>query len=734
MARGDKAGGARREPHLDGSFSPVLRAEKRTGSKTQKSKGAKSRTRRPTGKGRSVIGRLFYWSAVLGLWGLIALAGVLAWHAAQLPHIDSLSVPKRPPNIAILASDGSLIANRGETGGRSVAFRELPPYLPQAFIAIEDRRFYTHWGIDPVGIARALVRNITARGVAQGGSTLTQQLAKNLFLTQERTASRKIQEAILALWLERTYSKDQILELYLNRVYFGSGAYGVEAAAQRYFRKPAKAVSVGEASILAGLVQAPSRLAPNRNPKAAQERAALVLAAMADQGFLNDRQASIALTQPIDVPQNQGVAGSHYAADHVVDVLEDFIGNIENDITVVTSLESPLQSAAEKAITEELDQKGAKFSVSQGALVALRPDGAIAAMIGGRDYGASQFNRAVAAKRQPGSAFKPFVYLAALEAGLTPDTLREDAPISLRGWSPENYSREYRGRVTLREALATSLNTVAVRLGQEVGPRNVVRMAQRLGIFSPLQAMPSLALGTSEVTPLELTAAYVPFANGGTGIVPYVIREVRSSEGKVLYRRKSTDLGSVIDRNTVAMMNAMLRETLLTGTARKAEMPGWDAAGKTGTSQDFRDAWFVGYTGTLITGIWFGNDDNSPTKRASGSTLPVESWSRFMRQALSEIRPIPLPGGTVWRRPLSEPDTPTTSLPAPFSGASTHPDPARESPIREKPVPEIRSPASSSVRPLDRPPEPHREVRPDIRPAPPSHSGKTLWEDMFGSP
>jgi penicillin-binding protein 1A len=596
----------------------------------------------------SVLGRITYWSFVLGLWGVMGLGGVIAYHAAQLPPIDQLTVPKRPPNIAILSADGTLIANRGETGGRTVSIRELPPALPRAFVAIEDRRFYSHYGIDPIGITRAMVRNLSSRGVAQGGSTLTQQLAKNLFLTQDRTFSRKIQEAILAVWLERTYSKDQILELYLNRVYFGSGAYGVEAAAQRYFGKSARAVNVAEAAMLAGLVQAPSRLAPNRNPAAAERRAQMVIAAMVEQGVITEGSAKAALVAPAEAVERDGPNTISYSADYVIDVLDDFIGAVEGDVTVLTSIDPRIQLAAETALTEALTREGVKQGVSQGAMVAMAPDGAVRALVGGRSYARSQFNRATAARRQPGSSFKPFVYLAAVDAGLTPDTIRDDSPVTVRGWSPENYSRDFRGPVTLQTALSLSLNTVAVKLGQEVSPRSVVRVAQRLGIASPLQANASLALGTSEVTPLEMTAAYAAFANGGQGVTPYIIREVKAANGKVLYKREGSGIGTVIDGARLPMMNSMMRETLLTGTGRKAEIPGWEAGGKTGTTQDFRDAWFVGYTSRLVASVWLGNDDNSPMKRVSGGGLPSEIWGRFMRSALQGAQPQGLPGG-LWR-------------------------------------------------------------------------------------
>jgi penicillin-binding protein 1A len=643
MARSDK----RREPTFDNDDrGGDLRAEPRSKA------GAARKTSKGKRRGAFLRG-LVYWTFVFGLWGLIAAGALGVYYGARLPPIDQLAVPKRPPNISILAADGALLAYRGDTGGAAIRLKDLPPYLPKAFVAIEDRRFYSHWGIDPLGVVRALTRNVTGRGTMQGGSTLTQQLAKNLFLTQERTISRKIQEAILALWLEHKYSKDQILELYLNRVYFGSGAYGVEAAAERYFGHGARSVTLSEAAVLAGLMKAPSKLAPDRNPEGANERAAQVIAAMAQEGHITESIAKVALSRPAKARRDQGAGSINYAADYVMDMLDDTIGAIDEDIVVTTTLDQNLQTAAERAIADELDRKGDKFAVSQGALVALDPNGAIRALVGGRNYADSQFNRAVSAKRQPGSAFKPFVYLAGLEHGLTPDSVREDGPLNIKGWQPENYSREYLGPVTLTKALSLSLNTVAVRIGMEVGPKTVVRTAHRLGVTSELQATPAIALGASEVSPLELVAAYAPFANGGIGVQAHIITKVRTADGKLLYVRKGSSNGRVIEPQYVAMMNAMMQETLLTGTARKAELPGWQAAGKTGTSQDYRDAWFVGYTSRLITGVWLGNDDNSPTKKASGGNLPVEAWSRFMKAAHQNVPIAGLPSGA-WR-PSSAP-------------------------------------------------------------------------------
>jgi len=693
MARNDR----RREPRFDDSDDGELRAERRPSPRARAKKKARSR-----GSSGSILGTLIYWTFTLGLWGAIGGGALAVYYGSQLPPIDQLAIPKRPPNIAILSAEGELLANRGDTGGAAIRLADLPPYLPKAFVAIEDRRFYSHWGVDPQGIGRAMLRNVTGRGGMQGGSTLTQQLAKNLFLTQERTISRKIQEAILALWLEHKYSKDQILELYLNRVYFGSGAYGVEAASERYFGHGARTATLSEAAVLAGLMKAPSKLAPDRNPEGATDRAAQVVAAMAQEGHISDAMAKMALAHPARARHDTGAGSINYVADYVMDMLDDTIGAIDQDIVVTTTIDERLQTVAEGALKEELDRKGAKFGVAQGAIVSLDPNGAIRALVGGRDYSESQFNRAVSARRQPGSAFKPFVYLAGVEHGLTPDTVREDGPLNVKGWQPENYSHEYFGPVTLTRALSLSLNTVAVRVGLEVGARTVVKTAHRLGIQSELQPNASIALGTSEVTPLELVAAYAPFANGGVGVQPHIITRVKSAAGKTLYQRKSASFGRMIEPQYVAMMNTMMQETLLTGTARKAELPGWQAAGKTGTSQDFRDAWFVGYTSRLVTGVWLGNDDNSPTKKASGGNLPVEIWSRYMAIAHKGVPVAGLPSGG-WR---SDPALaaeeivakPLDDLIGMFTGAPRQPAPARE-PRAARPAP-----APAAARPRDEKP------------------------------
>jgi penicillin-binding protein 1A len=577
--------------------------------------------------------KLTYWGLVLGLWLAIGGVGAVAWVGAHLPPVQSLEIPKRPPTIQIVDIEGRPLARRGDLAGPPVSIRTLPNYVAGAFVAIEDRRFYQHYGVDPFGIARALVANVLHRGVAQGGSTITQQLAKNLFLTQERTVTRKLQEVLLALWLERRFSKAEILQLYLSRVYFGAGAYGIEQAAQHYFGKPAKDLDIAEAAMLAGLVKSPSRLAPTRNYAEAEKRAKIVLAAMTELGVIQPASEKVALARPPRVIAESGNGSVNYVADWVMDIVNDLLGRVDEDIVVYTTIDQKLQIIAEDALSRELDEKGAKANVSQGALVAMTPDGAVRALIGGRSYAESQFNRAVAARRQPGSAFKAFVFLTALEHGLTPDSVREDAPINVHGWKPENYEHGYMGPVTLTKALALSLNTVSVRLTLEMTPQAVIRTAYRLGIASKLEPNASIALGTSEVSPLELTGAYATLANNGNAVAPHVIGSITAANGKLLYARPQASLGQVVDPAYVAMMNGMMAQTLAIGTARKASLPGWPAAGKTGTSQDFRDAWFIGYTAHLVTGVWLGNDDGSPTKHVTGGSLPVEIWSDFMRNA-----------------------------------------------------------------------------------------------------
>lgn len=648
----------------------------RSGAK-RRSQKRKSRSSATTFAGR-LIKRGLYWSAVLGIWATIAVVCVIGYYAAFLPPTSEWQVPTRPPNIKIVASNGQLIANRGDTGGEAVRLEQLPPYLPNAVIAIEDRRFRSHFGLDPLGLMRALVTNLTTGRLVQGGSTLTQQLAKNLFLEPDRTIKRKIQELVLAFWLEAEYSKDEILEMYLNRVYLGSGAYGVDAAARRYYGKSARLMTIAEAATIAGLLKAPSRYSPARNPELAEDRAQLVLAAMHEEGYINAEEAKNALAAPAKVVRRYTTASENYAADWVVDVLPHFVGSIDGDIIVDTTIDPDIQNAAETALRTALKENRQTFGVSQGAIVTIDTAGAIKAMVGGADYSKSQFNRAVYAKRQPGSAFKPFVYLTALENGMTPQTVRQDQPITIGGWSPKNYTKQYYGPVSLTRALSLSLNTVAARLAYEVGAGNVASTAKRLGVTSDLKRNLSLSLGTSEVTPLEIAAAYVPFSNGGYGVLPHIIRRIKTVDGKTLYSRTGDGRGRVVERRHAGNMNLMMSETLLTGTGRKAQLEnGRPAGGKTGTSQDFRDAWFIGYTGNMTTAVWFGNDDNSPTKKASGGKLPALVWKEVMDKAHAGLPVADLPGVPNVPVSVSAPKRPST----PPSHADTDNGPVPPAPL-----------------------------------------------------
>ena len=621
--------------------------------KTSLEKRASSRRRGTSGGFFGLIRRLFYWCIVLGIWGAIGVGGLVLYYGARMPSATSWAIPDRPPNIKILAVNGDAIANRGMTGGEALSLENMSPYIPQAVIAIEDRRFYSHFGIDPLGLARAMLTNVTSGRMVQGGSTLTQQLAKNMFLSPDRTLERKVQEVLLAIWLEHKYSKDQILAMYLNRVFFGSNSYGVEAASRRYFNKSARDVNLGEAALLAGLLKAPSRLSPARDPEAAEARAQVVLGAMREEGFVTDNEIKTAMSQTPARAKSYWSGAQYYAADMVMAQLPGMIGDIKEDLVIDTTIDLDLEKKAEETLTALLDKNGAKSNASQAALVSIDGTGAIRALVGGRDYATSQFDRASKAKRQPGSAFKPFVYAAALEAGRSPLSVRNDAPVRIGNWTPENYDQKYRGEVTLTSALAHSLNTIAAQLVMEVGPNDVVKLARRLGIESELQANASIALGTSEVTLVELTSAYAPFMNGGYKATPHIIRRISTAEGKVLYENTYDNPPRVLEPNIVSMMNGMMMRVITEGTGKAARIPGWQAAGKSGTTQSFRDALFVGYTSNLTTGVWFGNDNGDSMKKVTGGGLPAQAWSQFMTATHAGLTPSPL-FGTAGGDPLQE--------------------------------------------------------------------------------
>ena len=616
-----------------GAATPRPRRRRRSPRQIHQPRGARRTRRLFRGLVKFVV-LLVLWAAILG-------GSAVGYFALTLPDTSQLGVSQRRPAITILAEDGSALANLGDLFGEPVTLKEMSPFLPRAVIATEDRRFYSHFGIDPIGMMRAAVVDLRARHVVQGGSTITQQLAKILFLTPERSLSRKIRETLLAVWLERRFAKDQILEIYLNRVYLGAGTYGVDAAAHRYFGKSAAKLTLFESAVIAGLLKAPTRFSPANGPNRAVARAAQVLDNMVEAGFIGTADATAAEKQGSALTV-AGRPGSRYFADWVADQIREFAGAGDRDVTIRTTLDPRLQAAAEAAVADVLARSGAKNAVSQGALVALSPDGAVRAMVGGRDYGQSQFNRATQAQRQPGSAFKPFVYLAGLEAGLRPTDHFIDAPIRVGDWQPHNYTNRYQGDMTMAEGLAQSINTIAVQVAERAGIARVIATANRLGITSDLAKDASIALGTNEVNLLELVSAYTPFANGGIGVLAYGISEIRDSEGRTVYRRAGSGPGPVVAAELVGMMGEMLAGVVGHGTGKAAALPR-PVAGKTGTTQEYRDAWFIGYTTELVAGVWLGNDDNSPTDRVTGGSLPALVWRNFMLAATNGTPVKPLP-------------------------------------------------------------------------------------------
>ncbi len=632
----ERSGGA--SPNPKGKPPKQPRRGKASVAREKKPKKRRSRT------GGFLMG-IFYWGFVLCLWAGIAVIGVVVYYGAQLPSSNTWAIPDRPPNIRILAADGSLISNRGQTGGEAITYRELPYYVPAAIIASEDRRFMSHFGVDPIGLLAVAAESVRARGVTRGASTITQQVAKNLFLTPDQTLGRKIQEMILAVWLEQNFTKEEILELYMNRVYFGAGATGIEAAAQTYFGVSARNLSLGQAAMLAGILPAPSAYNPKSNPERAKERQRLTLNSMAEEGYITREEATAAQIDPNQSVRTRVAGSESYVADWVESLMTAYIGEIDTDVVVQTTIDWKMQKDAEFIVKELVASEGPKRGFNQGALVAMDVDGTVRAMVGGVDYQASQYNRAVTAKRQPGSTFKPFVYLAAMEKGYTPDTLAEDAQFEYNGWSPRNASGKYAGTVTLRQGLAYSLNTIAARLAIDVTPQAVVDVATRMGISSHLTAVPSIALGTQEVNLLELTGAYAPFANGGMGVIPNVITKIETKDGKPLYEASDAGPGRVIAPNVLDEMNDMLETAVEVGTGKGANLNGWQFGGKTGTSQNARDALFVGYTAAMVTGVWLGNDNDTKTT-LSGGNVPAVIWSEFMTKAHAGKQIAQIPHGS----------------------------------------------------------------------------------------
>jgi penicillin-binding protein 1A len=607
--------------------------------------------RRPPRARRTPLQAMIYWTLVLGVWGLIFLVAFFAVFAVDLPDTSRLYDVKRQPSVSYLDRSGALIAVRGSQYAPPVDLDKLPPYVPKAFIAVEDRWFYWHFGFNPWGILRSQVYNFSHHGgPLRGGSTITQQLARNLFLTTNQTYRRKAQELVLAVWLEARFSKKQILELYLNRVYFGAGAYGIEAASQRYFGKPASQLSLGEAALLAATMKGPSRYSPTASTQRASTRATLIINEMYKDHFISaaERDQALSPTNPIRVNSTLANQRAQYFVDWVDDQVRALVGEPTEDLVVETTLDLPLEAAAEHALQSGVAAAHAQ-GVEQGALVSLDGEGRVRAYVGGTNYLQTQFDRVTQARRQAGSSFKPFVYLTAMEAGRTPDTPVVDEPIKIGNWEPHNYTNEYLGPITIGKALEQSVNTVAARLANEVGTANVAATARRLGITSPIQLDPSMALGAVEVSPLEMAQAFAPFSNGGFLAKAYAIERIRTATGRVLYDHgvDRAPHAPVIGQPALAYMVQMMRRVIAAGTGTRAAVKGYDLAGKTGTTSDYRDAWFIGYTGGFVTAVWVGKDNNQPMRKVTGGAAPAGIWHEYMTLALPRLAVQPIPGGDV---------------------------------------------------------------------------------------
>ena len=584
------------------------------------------------------------------------------------PDFKRLPPITREAQITYVDRSGAVIGVRGGRFSPPVDLARLPAYVPAAFVSIEDRRFYEHSGFDPVGMARAVVSDLTKGRAREGASTITQQLARNLFLTADQTIERKADELVIAVQLERAYSKKQILALYLSRVYFGSGAYGLEAASQRYFNKPAAKLTVREAAMLAAVLKSPTNYNPADNPEKSAQRTSLVLDAMVDTGAITAGERTKALGQAPKVWKTAPTAPAQYFIDWVDNETRAAIGpTTKQDLVVETTLDLPSEIAAGEAI-KATTTKFAKQGVQQAAVVSIDGSGRVRTLVGGTDYAKAPFNRAVDAHRQAGSAWKPFVYTTAMEAGRTPDLMVVDEPVTINGWSPRNFEPEFMGQITMETALAHSINTVAARLADEVGRDNVAAVAHRMGIVSQVNTDPAMALGTTLVTPLEMAQAYDTFGNGGYRIAAYGIERIRTSGGQVLFQHKAQPAPQAVQNPPLGEMQRMMRTVMAVGTGTHANITGYDLAGKTGTTSDYKDAWFCGYTGGITTVVWTGRDDAKPMVRITGATAPSEIWRSYMIAALKRLPNGPIPPGPP--QPLPAVPTPVVA-PAPGDVAPT---------------------------------------------------------------
>ena len=611
---------------------------------------------------RTLLNALVYWSVVLGVWVLIFVAAFVLVFSRGLPDTSKLYDIHRQPSISYLDRNGALLSVRGSQYAPPVDIDSLPPYVPAAFVSVEDRRFYQHWGFDPVGIARAMVTDLHRGHAAQGASTITQQLARNLFLTPDQTLKRKVQELLLAVWLEHQYSKKQILALYLNRVYFGAGAYGVESASETFFNKPASKLTIGEAALLAALLKSPTHYSPVNEQERAGRRATIVLDKMVETHAITPEQRDEALSRAVRVSPALATQHAQYFVDWVDAQVRKLVGQPTTDLIVETTLDLPIDTAAEAA-ARTVVARNAHLGVQQAAVVALDGSGRVRALIGGVSYADSQYDRATEARRQAGSAWKPFVYLTALENGFTPQSVVTDEPVTIDGWTPHNFEPEYLGPITLADALQRSVNTVAAKLADQVGRDKVADTARRLGITSEINTDPAMALGTSQVSPLEMAQAYDSFANGGYGVQAYAIERIRTRDGKVLYEHPAPAHDAVVPEPQLDQLVGMMRRVLVApGTGVRAAIGGYDLAGKTGTTSDFRDAWFVGYTGGFVAAVWVGKDDDTPMRHVTGGSAPADLWRQFMAASLPRLKVQSIPTGQEAPAPAADDDNPVGDL------------------------------------------------------------------------
>lgn len=588
---------------------------------------------------RSKWGRIFGFLLTTSIWMGFFGAGAILWFSYDLPNTSRLENSVRRAGVTLLARDGSLIATYGDLYGHFVPVDKMPPHVFNAVLATEDRRFWRHFGVDILGIARAAWVNYRAKSVVQGGSTITQQLAKNFLLSEKlythtnRSYRRKIQEVLLALWLEMTFSKKQILSIYLNRVYFGSGVYGVDGAARKYFKKGASSLTLYESALLAGLLKAPSKYSPHSNPTLAHNRALTVLSLMRESNLITEhefRQNKKSMDQ-LDKVYDGSLFG-RYFADWVFDSIDEYVGKPQEDLVVVTTLDPHLQRIAEEKTSLLFEIEGPKNGAHQMALVSMTPDGGVRALLGGADYKSSQFNRATQAKRQTGSAFKLFVFLSAIEQGYKKDTQINDTPLRIGKWQAKNYHWQPRGHISMIDAFAYSVNTATIRLAQKMGIKRLSEIALRLGLISPQPSDLTIALGSGQATLLELTAAYAAVANHGFGVWPYGISMIKTSAGKVIYQRKNQPSKKILQKETILTILPLMMASLTYGTGKSAYF-GRPIAGKTGTSQNYKDAWTVGFTPDLVTGVWVGNDQNQSMNKITGGKLPARLWKMFMESA-----------------------------------------------------------------------------------------------------